>query len=63
MRFEGSDRPSDINLMQFFHNGTCVIGSYKPGTALKGGKLHLDVSKIKWLTSTGEAPTDGQRGL
>ncbi|XP_048752685.2 atrial natriuretic peptide receptor 2-like isoform X2 [Ostrea edulis] len=62
MRFEGSDRPSDINLMQFFHNGTCVIGSYKPGTALKGGKLHLDVSKIKWLTSTGEAPTDGQRG-
>lgn len=62
INFDGSDRLSTINIMQFFHNGTCVIGSYNPHAKGKQGHLTLDRSKIKWLTAGGEAPTDGQRG-
>lgn len=62
VHFEGSDRFSSIDVMQFFHNGTCVIGSYNPITKGNQGQLILDRSKIKWLTPGGKAPNDGQKG-
>lgn len=62
VHFEGSDRFSNIDVMQFFHNGTCVIGSYNPITKGNQGQLILDRSKIKWLTPGGKAPNDGQKG-
>lgn len=62
VHFEGSDRYSNIDVMQFFHNGTCVIGSYNPITKSNQGPLILDRSKIKWLTPGGKAPNDGQKG-
>lgn len=62
VHFEGSDRYSNIDVMQFFHNGTCVIGSYNPITKSNQGQLILDRSKIKWLTPGGKAPNDGQKG-
>lgn len=63
VHFEGSDRFSSIDVMQFFHNGTCVIGSYNPITKGNQGQLILDRSKIKWLTPGGKAPNDGQKGV
>lgn len=60
--FEGSDRFSNIDVMQFFYNGICVIGFYN--SIIKGnqGQLILDRLKIKWLIFGGKVFNDGQKG-
>lgn len=60
VRFEGGDRPGKIQVMQFFHNITRVVGKYNPGVSLGAGTLDLYQSHIRWLTPGGQMPSDGQ---
>lgn len=57
IKFDGSDRPGLINVLQHFHNGTRLVGVFTPSA--KGGRLQIDESKIIWLTSNGARPVDG----
>ena len=60
IKFNGSNRPGTINILQHFHNGTRLVGQFTPG--LHGGKLQIDEKKIRWLTSHGKRPSDGHVG-
>lgn len=57
IKFNGSNRLGVINILQHFHNGTRLVGQFMPG--LYGGKLQIDETKIRWLTSQGKRPSDG----
>ena len=63
IKFHGSNRPGAINILQFFLNGTRVIGKFDPTIPSKDGGLEVKQDKIKWLTRGGTAPTDGEKGL
>ncbi|KAK3086705.1 hypothetical protein FSP39_022204 [Pinctada imbricata] len=58
--FRGSDRPGAINILQFFLNGTRVVGRYDPKVPVADGGLEIIQNKIKWLTRNGSPPTDGE---
>ncbi|XP_060082316.1 uncharacterized protein LOC132561632 [Ylistrum balloti] len=60
VRFEGGDRPGQIQVMQVFHNITRVVGKYTPGVPAGAGTLDLYQSHIRWLTPGGHTPSDGQ---
>lgn len=57
IKFDGSDRPGSINVLQHFFNGTRLVGQYTPGA--HGGHLIIEESKIMWLTNHGSRPDDG----
>ena len=60
IKFDGSDRPGSIHVLQHFFNGTHLVGQYTPGA--HGGHLIIEESKIMWLTSHGSRPDDGHAG-
>lgn len=61
IKFNGSNRPGSINVLQYFYNGTRLVGQFTPAI-LKGGHLQIDETKIHWLTSNGARPHDGHHG-
>lgn len=63
VRFAGSDRPGSLNILQFSHNGSRIVGKYTPGKKLGKGKLDIYKSAIRWMTPDGRKPTDGHPGM
>ncbi|XP_046552230.1 guanylate cyclase D-like [Haliotis rubra] len=59
IKFNGSDRLGNVTLLQFFNNGTKVVGHYNPQQLEEGGVLDIYKDKIRWLTRDRRQPTDG----
>ncbi|XP_050398346.1 uncharacterized protein LOC126816156 [Patella vulgata] len=59
IRFDGSDRMGNVDVIQFFHNETILIGQYQPMANDAEGSLRIFHKRIRWLTPSGMRPTDG----
>ncbi|ESO82631.1 hypothetical protein LOTGIDRAFT_109151 [Lottia gigantea] len=59
IQFDGSDRLGNVDVIQFFHNETRLIGRYTPLGNNDEGYLEIYNKRIKWLTPTGMRPNDG----
>lgn len=63
VRFDGGDRPGQIDIQQFFQNGTTIVGKFIPGKRPSSGHLDIYYDKIKWLTTGSRRPDDGHAGM
>ncbi|XP_012937195.1 uncharacterized protein LOC101848348 [Aplysia californica] len=64
IKFHGSDRNSDLVILQVFSNETRQIGQFVPSSDPdnKAGLLHMDTSLIKWLSPRGNSQNGVEQG-
>lgn len=61
----GPSRFSVINIVQWYDNQTHIVGQFFPNLSdhspvIRGGRLDINSSLIKWFTADGKKPDDGK---